>query len=266
MEAKPKGWASEYAAWFDEPSAVDRYHLRPPYPAETFDLLASLVVGSLRVVLDAGCGPGDLALGLAPLVDRVDGVDRSARMIARGQTFPDERIRWIHAAIEDAALEPPYALIVAGESIHWFDWQRTFRRFRDVLSPTGWLAIVNRDWLRDPQLRAQLGPSYSRHGANPDFAALDPVKELEQRGLFEPVASHTTSPVPWTPTPEQLIGCHHSQNGFLLEKMRSPARFDQEVIAAVDKLVPISGGRFQLDVAATITWGHPHPALSVWAS
>ena len=79
MEAKPKGWASEYAAWFDEPSAVDRYHLRPPYPAETFDLLASLVVGSLRVVLDAGCGPGDLALGLAPLVDRADGVDRSAR-------------------------------------------------------------------------------------------------------------------------------------------------------------------------------------------
>ena len=261
MEAKPKGWAAEYAAWFDEPSAVERYHLRPPYPAETFDLLASLAVGSPRVVLDAGCGPGDLSRGLAPFVDRVDAVDRSAAMIARGQRLPDEKIRWIHAAIEDAALEPPYALIVAGDSIHWFDWQTAFRRLRDVLAPTGWLAVVYRDWLREPQLREHLGPIYSRHGANPDFASLDPVKELERRGLLGTVASHTTSPAPWTPTPEELIGCHHSQNGFLLEKMRSPARFDEEVIAAVDKLVPVRGGRFQLDVVATITWGHPHPAL-----
>jgi hypothetical protein len=150
-------------------------------------------------------------------------------------------------------------LIVAGDSIHWFDWRTAFRRFRDVLASTGWLAVVLRDWLREPQLREQLGPIYSRHGANPDFASLDPVKELERRGLFETVASHTTGPVPWTPTPEELIGCHHSQNGFLLEKMHSPARFDQEVMAAVEKLVPILDGRLQLDVAATITWGRPHP-------
>jgi hypothetical protein len=43
--------------------------------------------------------------------------------------------------------------------------------------------------------------------------------------------------------------------------MHSPARFDEELIAAVDELVPIRGGRFQLDVVAAITWGRPHPAL-----
>jgi SAM-dependent methyltransferase len=221
MEAKPKGWASEYAAWFDESSLVERYHLRPPYPPETFELLASLAVGSPRAVLDAGCGPGDLARGLAPHVDRVDAVDRSAAMIARAQALPDGKIRWIHAAIEEAALEPPYALIVAGDSIHWFDWRTAFRRFRDVLAPTGWLAVVFRDWLREPQLREQLGPIYSRHGANPDFASLDPVKELERRGLFETVASHTTGPVPWTPTREELIGCHPFPD-------RLPARKDAQ--------------------------------------
>jgi hypothetical protein len=68
--------------------------------------------------------------------------------------------------------------------------------------------------------------------------------------------------VPWTPTPEELIGCHHSQNGFLLEKMHSPARFEQEVMAAVEELVPSRDGRLQLDVAATIIWGHPHPPRS----
>jgi SAM-dependent methyltransferase len=194
-------------------------------------------------------------------VDRVEAVDRSAEMIASGRAVPDEKIRWIHAAIEDAALDPPYALIVAGDSIHWFDWQTSFRRFRDVLAPTGWLAVVYRDWLRNPQLRERLGPIYARHGANPDYAPLDPVEELERRGLFETVASHTTSPAPWTPTLEELIGCHHSQNGFLPEKMRSPARFDEEVLAAVDEVVPIRGGRFQLDVVATIIWGYPHPAV-----
>jgi predicted TPR repeat methyltransferase len=107
MEAKPKGWASKYAAWFDEPSVVERYHLRPPYPKETFELLASLAVGSPRAVLDAGCGPGDLARGLAPHVDRVDAVNISAAMIARGQALPDEKIRWIHSAIEDALSSRP---------------------------------------------------------------------------------------------------------------------------------------------------------------
>ena len=262
MEPKPKGWASEYGAWFEEPSAAERYDLRPPHPAETFELLASLVIDSPSVVLDAGCGPGDLARHLAHLVDRVDAVDRSAAMIAKGQTLPGgdaDNLRWIHAPIEDAALDPPYALVVAGESIHWFDWQATLRRFFEMLSTRGWLAVVYRDWLRDPRLREQLLPIYSRHGANPDFAPLEPVKELQLRGLFETVGEHTTSPVSWTPTREELIGCHHSQNGFVLEKMRDPAHFDEEIGEVVDNLVPVLGGRYQLDVVATITWGRPHP-------
>lgn len=261
MEAKPKGWAAEYGAWFEQPSAVERYHLRPPYPKETFDLLASLAAGPPRAVLDAGCGPGDLARGLAPLVDRVDAVDRSAAMIARARSLPSGRIRWIQAAIEDAALEPPYALIVAGDSIHWFDWRTAFRRFRDVLLPSGWLAVVEREWLRDPRVRERLRPVYARHGANPDFAPLDPVQELERRGLFERAGSRTTSPAPWTPTADELVGCHHSQAGFLLEKMRDPAAFDAEVLAAVHELVPARGGRFQLDVVSTVTWGRPHPPV-----
>ncbi len=264
MEAKPKGWASEYGAWFEEPSAAERYELRPPHPAETFAVLVSLVVDSPSVVLDAGCGPGDLGRGLAPLFDRVDAVDRSAAMIAKGQTLPGAdapNLRWIHAPIEDAPLEPPYSLIVAGESIHWFDWRPTFKRFCDVLSEGGSLALVYRDWLREPAVREQLAPIYSRHGANPDFAPLDPVEELERRGLFRRVGEHTTSPEQWTPTFEELIGCHHSQSGFVLEKMQDPMLFDEEVRAVVDQLAPLRRGRYQLDVVATITWGRPHSAL-----
>ena len=260
MRSKPKGWASKYAAWFDEASVVARYDSRPPYPAEAFAKLRSLVVDEPRAVLDAGCGTGELARGLAPLVGRVDAIDRSAAMLAKGRTLPGAEapnLRWIHAELEEADLDPPYALVVAGESVHWFDWQRAMRRFATALSERGVLALVYRDWLNATELRARLAPVYARHGANPDFVALDPVRELEQRDLFDRFGDYTTDSAPWTPTIDELLACHHSQNGFVIEKMRDPVAFDREVIAVIDELAPQSGDRIELDVVATITWGRP---------
>src|SRR6266516_2423845 len=115
MEPKPKGWASRYAAWFDAASVVARYDARPPYPAETFAKLSALAMDKPRAVLDAGCGTGELARGLAPVLGRVDAIDRSAVMLERGRTLPGgaaPNLRWIHAEIEDAPLDPPYALVV----------------------------------------------------------------------------------------------------------------------------------------------------------
>ena len=260
MESKPKGWASHYAEWFDEESVASRYALRPPYPEETFQLLASLAVDEPRAVLDAGCGPGDLARPLAPLVGRIDAVDRSAAMLAEGRTMPGAgapNLRWIHGNIEEAPFAPPYALVVAGDSVHWFDWHSVMPRFARALSTRGVLAIVSREWIADPELRRRLTKVYSRHGANPDFVPLDPVEELERRGLFERFGAHTTPRAPWNPTIDELLGCHHSQNGFVIEKMRDPAAFDREVTEVVDALVPRDRDRFQLDVAATIIWGRP---------
>jgi SAM-dependent methyltransferase len=214
MEPKPKGWASQYGVWFGEESAAERYPLRPEYPAEALGLLVSLLTDEPRNVLDAGCGPGDLARPLAPLVDRVDAVDNSHAMLAQARTQHGANapnLRWIEGRIEDVPLDPPYALIVCGESIHWFDWNQTLPRFATMLSPHGMLAIVYREWIRDASVRDHLRAVYSRHGANPDYKPLDPVQELERRGLFESIGTHTTAPQPWSPTLGQLIGCHHSQ-------------------------------------------------------
>lgn len=264
VEPKPKGWSEEYAEWFEAPSAASRYGLRPPYPAETFPRLAALAVDEPRAVLDAGCGTGELARRLAPLVGRVDAVDRSAAMLAEGRVLPGAKaanLLWIHASIEDAPLDPPYALVVAGDSVHWFDWPRTIPRFAQVLSLRGVLALVYREWLRGSEVRAGLAEVYARHGANSDFLPLDPVRELERRGLFQPLGEDATMSEPWTPTLEELVGCHHSQNSFIIEKMRDPAAFDEEVAAVVEELVPKRGERFELDVAATIIWGRPRSPL-----
>jgi SAM-dependent methyltransferase len=260
VEPKPRGWESDYAAWFDEPSVAPRYVHRPPYPAPLFPLLAALAAGPPRAVLDAGCGPGDLARGLAQLVGRVDAVDRSRRMLAAGRRLPGGaagNLRWILGDVEDVPLDPPYSLVVAGESVHWFDWPRAMPRFADVLSAGGSLAIVYRDWLGADELRRGLIEVYDRHGANPDYEPLDPLAELERRRLFAPHGEKQLDAEPWTPTRDQLLACHHSQNGFVIERMLDPERFDRELTAVVDELASPVDGRYQMQVSASVVWGRP---------
>src|SRR5712691_5653024 len=85
MQAKPSHLSGDYGAWFKDPLIVAAYPSRPAYPAAAIQVLADLVVDSPRVVLDVGCGTGDLARRLAPLVARVDAVDFSPAMIEQGR-------------------------------------------------------------------------------------------------------------------------------------------------------------------------------------
>jgi SAM-dependent methyltransferase len=261
MEPKPKGWSEPYAAVFREQSVVDAYHLRPAYPAETFDVLAELADGG--AVLDVGCGPGDLARPLASRVTRVDAVDVSAAMVELGRTRPGgsaANLRWTVGRVETAELDPPYALVVAGDSIHWLDWPVALPLFAAVLEPGAPLAVVHRDWLRDDRARERLRPIYARHSWNADFAPLDPAGELERRGLFDRRGERTTAPEPWRPTLNEIVGGHFSMSGFAPERLRDPGMFADEVRAAIETTLEATDGRYDLDVTATIVWGTPRAA------
>jgi ubiquinone/menaquinone biosynthesis C-methylase UbiE len=87
MRPKPKHLGPQYGARFRDQSVVAAYAHRPPYPAEVFDVLARLVRDVPRTVLDLGCGTGDIACVFAPRVDRLDAVDPSPAMLARGRTL-----------------------------------------------------------------------------------------------------------------------------------------------------------------------------------
>ena len=68
-------------------------------------------------------------------------------MIEEGERLPDgdhPGLRWLHGPVEEAALDPPYALVTAGESLHWMDWNVALPRFRELLAPGAHLAIVER--------------------------------------------------------------------------------------------------------------------------
>jgi SAM-dependent methyltransferase len=265
VESKPSNWSAEYGAWFTDQGIADAYPHRPPYPQEAVQLLADLVTDRPRTVLDVGCGTGDLARRLAPQVDRVDAVDASAAMLAKGRRLPGgdhPHVSWQHAPAETAVLAPPYALVTAGESLHWMDWAVVLPRFARVLSPGGVLAVVERDWDGPPALAARLGPIFARYGAARDFRALDVVTEIERRGLFTRVGERRCGPEAWRPTVPEYLECRHSQRGFSRAHMAAgaAAAFDDAVNDTLADLVRTgevrrTGDRLELAVEARVVWG-----------
>ncbi|HEX6763671.1 MAG TPA: class I SAM-dependent methyltransferase [Gaiellaceae bacterium] len=258
MEPKPAGWSERYGAVFANPEVVDHYHLRPPYPAETIDVLAGLARGG--AVLDVGCGIGELSRRLASRVERVDAVDASKAMVERGRGQPGgdaSNLRWHIGRVEEVVLDGPYTLALAGDSIHWFDWEVALPRLAGVLADDGVLAVVRRDWLREEPLRARLAPVYRRHSANTDFRPLDPVDELERRGLFVRIGEHTAAPESWQPTLAEIVRVHYSSSGCARSEIADPDGFEAEVRETVEQTLEANDGRYDLEVTAAVVWGRP---------
>ena len=100
------------------------YRHRPPYPPELFGALEALIVDTPRHVLDLGAGDGALARPLAAQVDKVDAVEISPAMVAEGRRRPGgdrANLTWHVEAAETVTLQGPYALVTAGQSLHWMD-------------------------------------------------------------------------------------------------------------------------------------------------
>jgi SAM-dependent methyltransferase len=267
MLPKPTHLSTEYGAWFKDPQLVAAYPARPPYPAALIQLLAELVVDTPRVVLDAGCGTGELARRLAPLVDRVDAVDFSSAMVGQGQLTEGghaANLRWIVAPVEEAPLAPPYALVTDGDSLHWMAWDIVLARFAAALTPHGVVAIVERAWGGPPEMSARVQPVVERYSPVRDYQPYNLVDELAQRGLFAPVGAQHYGPAPWWPTVDEYLESRHSQRGLSRTHMGPLAvhDFDAAIRGTLDELcragvIAQRAGRLGLGVTATVTWGRP---------
>ncbi len=260
---KPIHLSEARAAAFQQPSVAAAYPSRPPYPTETFTILASLISDEPRKVLDVGYGTGDLARNLVGLVDRVDAVDFSASMVEVGRRLPggdNSRLSWLVCRVEDAPLQPPYALITAGESLHWLDWEVVLPRFAGALTPHGDLAIVARDPLPTPW-HDELSRIIPRYSTNPDYQPVDLVAELTRRDLFEKVGEARTAPVAFSQPLDRYIEGFHSMSSFAREKMtqEAAAAFDVEVRAAVSPYV--KDGIVELQIVGSVVWGRPNSKL-----
>jgi SAM-dependent methyltransferase len=259
MQAKPDYYGTYYAEAFQNNQVVDAYHFRPPYPAEVFEILASLITDEPRALLDVGTGSGDVARQCIDFVERIDAVDFSQNMIENGKRLPNgnhPHLNWIYGKIEEVPLNLPYALITAGSSIHWTEWSIAFPRFRDMLTPHGYLALPQRQTLPMPW-EEELKHIRARYSTRQDRGGAHVLEELEPRGFFRRQGQKKTTPIPFVQSISDYIEGLHSRSGFARARMGEPqaTQFDQEVRALVLQHHP--DGMIPFQVVATVTWGFP---------
>lgn len=189
-------------------------------------------------MLDIGCGTGFIARRFAPLVDRLDAVDISAAMIEEARRLPGgdhPSLTWFVGAIETTPLHPPYALITAAQSMHWLDWDVTLPRLHNVLSPEGALVILDEGQHIVPWQDGLL-PIIRRYSTNQQFVQLDPIAELERRGLFALRERRSTEPEVFRQPIDDYVESFHARASFVRERMGAEraAALDADVRSLVE--------------------------------
>jgi SAM-dependent methyltransferase len=127
------------AAWYAQ--------FRRGYPPAVVALLtqrASLTASSR--VLDLGCGTGQLALDLAPIVDSVTGVDVDEGMLAAAAAAAERGVSncdWVRSSAETVSYQPgSFDLVVIGSAFHWMNRPVVAARVYNMLLPNGLLAVL----------------------------------------------------------------------------------------------------------------------------
>lgn len=129
-------------------TAVDYAKYRPPYPERLLsDLLSRVGVCDHARLLDLGCGPGRVALALAPHFGQTCAVDPEQEMIQEGRRRTTEgltgRVCWIRGSAEALVAEPgSFQLVTIGEAFHRMDQRVVATHVRRWLVPGGCIAIL----------------------------------------------------------------------------------------------------------------------------
>lgn len=232
---------------------ADRY--MPPYPAETIDILRSLIPHGCRRVLDAGCGTGMLARPLACFA-QVEALDPSAEMLEVGRTLPGgshPALAWRRGRAEDAEYADPFGLILAARSFHLFDWNVVLPKFAKMLAPDGRMAIVYLHERGGPDLSSLPGsPVADQRTHNYNW-----LGALRERGLFE---RHGWQRTQWSRFTTSFIdyteGCH-ALRGYSRDEMgwRPSLEFDTRLGEILAARYPL--GQVEMELAASVVWGRP---------
>ena len=115
---------------------------RPPYSPEFFGAVVDrLRLGKQHALIDLGTGPGIIALGFAPYVGRIVGVDPEPAMLeVAGQAA--DRAGHDLALIESAAEALPrevgsFDVVTIGRALHWMDRDRIGSLLERLVAPGG---------------------------------------------------------------------------------------------------------------------------------
>jgi trans-aconitate methyltransferase len=139
------------------------YHrYRRGYPPAVLDALAAeFTLAGDDVVLDLGCGTGQLTIPLAARVGTVVGMDPSPDMLVRArQTALESGVSnaaWLLGGDTDVPalgglVGDGLAAVTIGQALHWMDHPTLFAALRPLFRPGGGVAVVTNGlplWLQD---------------------------------------------------------------------------------------------------------------------
>ncbi|MGH7916794.1 MAG: class I SAM-dependent methyltransferase [Candidatus Binataceae bacterium] len=120
---------------------------RPRYPAALYARIAERceLDGSGRL-LDLGCGPAFIAIGMARYFRELLGMDPDPEMLVMARheaSFAGVTLKLTQGGSEDldAALGS-FAMAAMGRSFHWMDRDATLRKLNELIAPHGCVALL----------------------------------------------------------------------------------------------------------------------------
>jgi ubiquinone/menaquinone biosynthesis C-methylase UbiE len=122
--------------------------LRPPYPPAFFRSVAELLaLKKEHGLIDLGTGPGLLALGFAPYVGRIVGVDPEPAMIAAAREAAVRASQTLTLFEGKAETLPSdigsFDVVTVGRALHWMDRDATLALLERLVAPDGVVLVCS---------------------------------------------------------------------------------------------------------------------------
>jgi SAM-dependent methyltransferase len=259
---KPFTFNRANGAVFGELDVARCYAHRPPYAPALYDRLLQVVRGRERAV-DLGCGPGKIALELAPHFREVIAVDPSGPMLEAGRELSDRsNIDWRETTTEALELDAPVDAITIGAAVHWMDHPVVFPKMARWLGDDGVLAILGGgggsgvavapwgdSWLEFLKAwLARVGQEYNRASFVAAGEAYMSWMDIAGREDF---AFTFEQPV------EDFVAAQHSTATFARAKMGEAlaAEFDADLLRVLEPAAET--GILRFEVQSSLVWGRP---------
>ena len=182
---------------------ADLYHrYRHGYPGTVLDaLVGAFGLTGQDVVVDLGCGTGQLTLPMAARVRAVVGVDPEPDMLQRARRAASQsdarNVTWMIGADTDiprlqALLgSNSVAAVTIGQALHWMNHADLFRAIIPLVRPGGGVAVVTNGtplWLQDSDWSRALR-DYLEHWLGTKLTSACGTDEQSQRRYRDDLAS-----------------------------------------------------------------------------
>jgi SAM-dependent methyltransferase len=143
---------------------VEFYHrYRHGYPAAVIDVLTdAFQLSSRDLVVDLGCGTGQLTLPIAAKVRAIIGVDPEPDMLIRARQAAEEagisNVAWVLGADTDLPAlgnllgDRSIGAVTIGQALHWMKYEELFRSTISLVRAGGGVAVVTNGvplWLQE---------------------------------------------------------------------------------------------------------------------